>query len=421
MRKLGKGQTVVFYITEEIKNRIRACTLKSPSETIEVQDVLHWAISETFVEVRRAIPLWAVQGQRFLRQSELWNELKTNGVTMMSQPQSENFLEEEAQTLEHRYLPRYSNHIGISQLETSTAARVHEVEDRCREFENLKFNSSTLQEEQERELSPEIEQERQVQRPAPAQAREHFLSHQVLRFVSEGVVTRDTEAYMPAFSALHDTSAATGFPLAQLAGDRTLLVTADFVATVQKSGSLHVSDSYQRPVQWILTCRSSKTNAVTHIMIISPFEAQQLLPIVRCVKTVAMHLYKPRCNKSHPSFDRLDFFTIPEQVTSIVIPRSLIVQLDLFAGQLYIGSYDDYVEVCNFIGLATDTPKGNEEHAVDGFIVRDADGHPTTRVSPVNFLQVLASKVRRSGQRIAGTDVGQLLGGKILRKSDFEE
>ncbi|KAG4442172.1 hypothetical protein IFR05_002330 [Cadophora sp. M221] len=39
------------------------------------------------------------------------------------------------------------------------------LKDECEEFEVLAFGSAILQEEQERELAPEIEQERQVERP----------------------------------------------------------------------------------------------------------------------------------------------------------------------------------------------------------------------------------------------------------------
>ena len=37
MRKLGKGQAVVFCATKEIQMKIRACTSKTHDETIEVR------------------------------------------------------------------------------------------------------------------------------------------------------------------------------------------------------------------------------------------------------------------------------------------------------------------------------------------------------------------------------------------------
>lgn len=65
MRKLGKGQSVVFCVPEEIETKILTCTFKPDNASIDVLDVLSWAISETCVDVSRSMPLWAAQGKRF--------------------------------------------------------------------------------------------------------------------------------------------------------------------------------------------------------------------------------------------------------------------------------------------------------------------------------------------------------------------
>jgi hypothetical protein len=59
MRKLGKGQLVVFCVLEEIKTKILTCTFKPGNANIDMLDVLSWAISETCIDVRRSMPLWA--------------------------------------------------------------------------------------------------------------------------------------------------------------------------------------------------------------------------------------------------------------------------------------------------------------------------------------------------------------------------
>ena len=135
---------------------------------------------------------------------------------------------------------------------------------------------------------------------------------------------------------------------------------------------------------------------------------------------MALHLYRPQCNLVHRSFDRLDFFAIPAQAKSVTIPRSVLIQLDLFAGQLYLSSYEDYLEACTFHGLAADLPKGLESVAADGFILRDSKGRDGTGMSPVKFLQMLMSTIRRNGQAISKTDLGKMLEGKLLQRSDFE-
>lgn len=149
---------------------------------------------------------------------------------------------------------------------------------RRREFDSLKFNSAKLQEEQERELFPDIEQERQVQKPAPAQPAEHHIHPDLITFVSTDILINGSQAYKPAFETLRNTSAAAHLDGSQF--PHGLLVTADFASTVQVFDASYISDVCQRPVQWILTNTGDSTssnNTVKHLMIMSPYEAQGLL------------------------------------------------------------------------------------------------------------------------------------------------
>lgn len=51
MRKLGNGQSVVFCIPKEIQFKILALSEKNSKSTINVSDVICWAVSETWIEV----------------------------------------------------------------------------------------------------------------------------------------------------------------------------------------------------------------------------------------------------------------------------------------------------------------------------------------------------------------------------------
>jgi uncharacterized protein (DUF1697 family) len=99
MRKLGFGQSVVFVTPEEIARKIRERTCKATDAQIGVEDVLCWSIGETWEDLKRGMPLWAVQGERFERTKSL---LSGTATTL---EQVETFLEDEAQTLEVRYKP----------------------------------------------------------------------------------------------------------------------------------------------------------------------------------------------------------------------------------------------------------------------------------------------------------------------------
>ncbi|TKA55092.1 hypothetical protein B0A55_13427, partial [Friedmanniomyces simplex] len=425
MRKLGKGQTVVFCVPAEIEAKISLCTSKPTGSRIEISDILHWAISETWTDMRRSMPPWAAQGVRFVHQNALWEQARDDGRTTLSQQQAKEFLEDEAQSLEARYRP--SSDLAAPSLFASAEENLKRIEQRCRDFESLSFNSTTLQEEQERELSPEIEQERQIQKPASARARKHGLHPDVVRFVATGVPPANSQAWQPAFATLSNTTAARCMiDLKRMSegSNQDLLVTMDFARTVDTSstGPSSHTDSYQRPVQRILT--SIRDGAVINMVVISPFEAEELYSRIQTSKKVALHLYNPRCNSGFRSLDRLDFYTIPHQPAPIIHPR-LVAQLNLFSGQLYINNYEDFQHICAYLGLATEAAAEGWEVAADGFILRDDQGRvggagSRLTKSPVKFLQTLMG-IRRDGEGFSKTHMGALLEGRLLQAEDFEE
>jgi hypothetical protein len=206
-----------------------------------------------------------------------------------------------------------------------------------------------------------------------------------------------------------------------------LLVTTDFSRTIQIHGKSYISDVYQRPVQWILTSTGGggqRDNAVKHMVIISPYEAQELQSKVRQSKAVTLHLYAPRPNLGFRALDGLDLFTVPG-LGRRIIPSRFVILLNIFAGQLYLGSFPEYVEICAVLGLASEKAKEGCVVAADGFIIRDGTGRggrkseSTFDGSPVTFLKVLMTKIRRNCERIDKTHMGTILDGRLLCSSDF--
>jgi hypothetical protein len=421
MRKLGKGQSVVFCVPPEIQTKIFART--AVIRKIDVSDILSWAISETCTDMRRSMPLWAAQGRRFEHQKPLWDVARASGK-LMSRTKAKKFLEREAQSLEDRYRPRS----GVDEpaiQEQSQTPNLELITERCREFGSLDCDSATFQEEQERELSHEIEQERQVQRPPPVRPALHEVHRDVIDFVFTGTLASGSTAYKPAFETLRSTSAAAFLEVSQF-GDG-LLVTADFAMTIQAvRRTSYVSDFYQRAPQWILTSTMSDyadSNIAQHMMIISPHEAQELLPIIEKSRRVALHVYAALPSLCFRPLDDLDLYTVPVGLGKRSLPRHLVIQLNLFAGQLYFSSFEEYIEVCEYLGLAWKKTGADCVVASDGFIIRgrntqEASKSPFT-ASPVQFLKVLITKIRRNNEGIDKTHVGKLLDGQLLCRSDF--
>jgi hypothetical protein len=418
MRKLGKGQSVVFCIPGEIQTKIRERIGMSKTSEIGVSDVLAWAISETWTDMRRSMPLWATQGHRFEQHRELLHGSKT------SRHEARKFLEVEARNIEYRYRPGRQD-TTVKEWSSVDNENIVRILTRCREFNTVNFTSATLQEEQERELSPEIEEERQVQRPPSMQPENHNLDKDLVRLVETGLLIANSKAFVPAFEALHSTSAAEHFNLTQFPKD--LMVTADYVRTVNHLWALATksckSDSYQRPIQWILSVPRAAADVgpqpILKLVILSPYEADQLLDKIRKYAKVTLHLYAPRPNVAYNPLDRLELYTIGRGFNPVSVPRSLIVQLNLFAGQLYFGSYQEYVELCQCLGLATTAAKQGQDVGPDGFVNPPMGSWGMTK-SPVRFLREMITMVRREGESAGKTHLGKMLDGGLLEAHDFD-
>ncbi|KAI6642331.1 hypothetical protein MCOR08_000648 [Pyricularia oryzae] len=425
MRKLGKGQTVVFCIPPEIKVKILQKVHKDEDESIELAEVLHWAIIETWVDIQRSIPLWAVQGRRFGHQKYLWDQSQdgNQSAASMSPQQAVKFQEDEAQTIEDLYKP------GERQTKPCCAdASSHEgassIVKHCAQFGEVNFDSAVLQEKQERELAPEIEQERQIKRPRPAKPATHRFDPVVVDFAKTGVLPAGSASFKPAFESLELLTAAKLIPkLSEFPQD--VLVTRDFARTVVLEATAK-QDQYLRPVQWVLTSTGGddRSGTVKHLVIVSPFEAQNLLDTVRSNAKTTLHLYAPRSTLGFESLEDLRLYPTPALPAEWSVPRHLILQLNLFAGQLYISSFADYTALCDMLGL--DWEGGGKEGLVvcaDGFV--DPALNPGKSLkhsfehSPVGFLKVYLTKVRRDCESIEKTHMGKILNAVILRPEDF--
>ncbi|KAK6438571.1 hypothetical protein LTR95_005223 [Oleoguttula sp. CCFEE 5521] len=433
MRKLDDGQSIVFCVSEEIENKIIAMNGGQPTDEltkpVTIEDILTWSISETHTEVCRSMPLWAVQGERFVRQRRIAEAAQRSGKPLLTKSLANKYLEAEAQTIEERYQPAASRD-QPSYLSPGDDTELARITERCREFEGLQYSSSTLQEEQERELSPENEAERQPEKAPPAKAVEHSLHPDIQAFAELGTISSDSLAAVPAFGSLRGVVPAKDFNAGALdCGSRQLLVSADFAAVIKRTGKPIRTDLFHRSVQWFLSSCRDDANTVDQIVIISPYEANPLLPTMKYNSSAALHVYKPCVNSAFGMLDDFNLYTVPGSLRKSTVPRSLAVRLNLFAGQLYIRSYEDYQEICAFMGLCsvTLTQEMSQEGwklDPDGFIASAGSLIPTVS-SRVTTMELLAAsldrrRVRRNGEGISKTPMGLLLEGKLLRPEYFK-
>ena len=427
MRKLGKGQSVMFCGPMEVERKILRCSGKRSSDMIEVADVLQWTISETCISTKKCIPQWATQGIRYQRRHIAWSEASRNGGDGFALNIAEQLLETEAQSLQDRYgfEQRRSEERVLLQHEKDKSLRNREeqiqaIRAKCREFEVVSFNSAILQEEQERELSPENEQERQIERPLAMTPNRHSVHRDVKKFIQRGILDCRSKAFQSAFELFGQTSAGEYLELGLWPAH--VRITTDFARTVQVPEK-QLLDSFLRPVHWIV---SSESKGVINCVVLSPYEAHELLPSIRQYKAVTLHLYSPRVSMSMRTLEDLSFCSIPVVSMRGTFPP-FVMQLNLFAGQLYLRSYEEYLSVCRFLGLCTRPPHDDIRVACDGFV------SPTSRPkfdaimtrecpfasSPIEFLRVLMA-LRRQGQSYKNSHLGRILHGELLRQEHFE-
>jgi hypothetical protein len=234
-----------------------------------------------------------------------------------------------------------------------------------------------------------------------------------------------SSAFKPAFQALSKTSAAKHFDLREFPS--SIWVTEDFSKTVKTNNMLgDGSDLFQRPVHWILTSKSDWSKTISHLVIISPWEAHELLPHITVSKTVTLHLYAPRSNLGFQPLDQLTLYTVPQRPKKPIIPSGMMVELNIFAGQLYLSSFQEYIDVCNKLGLIWSPAGDSVILGPGGFIPPGvSSGHLVNQSgfmkSPVQFLKVFVTKIRRNCEAVEKTHIGKILDGVLLSEDDFEK
>ena len=407
MRKLGQGHSVMFFAPLEVDRRIRYVAGKGPSSVIGAMDILQWVIRETCDDIQQRAPHWAQQGMDHTSRYAVWTSFCRDEIS--SEELSDKWLQPEAKRLEDLYGPRDSSK---SAFLTTPAIR-----QRCAELGVPSLRASSMDEEQEREIVHEAERERQVERPPRVPPAIHSIHPDVVAFVKTGIVSPISKALRPAFETLDATSAV--FNEAHV-WSSFILATMDFEKTVKSSSKV---DDYLRPVMWVISGKRAHNEV---FVILSPYEANHLLPEIRSSGKVHLHLYTPRITKFMKSCDDLALYSIPTVRAGWIPPSPLMDQLNVFAGHLYLKDHETYIRLCRFLCVYAKDLQCQEgiEVGSDGFIApKNRPRHLQTvhafQNSPLDSLKILMG-LRRKGMRFAPTHMGKLLDGRLLSEDDFD-
>ncbi|KAI6041745.1 hypothetical protein EDC04DRAFT_2892829 [Pisolithus marmoratus] len=410
MRKLGHGHSVMFFAPLEVDRNIRETAGKNDGDVIHPSDILLWAMGETCMEIQNSAPYWAQQGRDHGLRYEAWSKFCRGKIA--SQKLAAAWCQPDAKTLEELYAP--------SNPKEQSSLSFPEIDQRCQELGVSSSTNSNMSEEQEREIVHEIERETQVERPPPATPALHQVSADVRNFVLTGIVTPSSTAFILLFDSFLD---ATTPSQEKNVWSRHIFATSDYCTVVQGRTRVGVGE-YSRPVNWIL---SSQSGGHPTLVILSPFEVNELLPEIRHSKCVYLHVYTPRTQARIRSCDDLRLYTTPSSPPDWIAPTVLMDQVNLFAGQLYLHDYNTYLRLCRFLCVYADdlADEGDLEVESDGFIApvnrpAKAQSVGSFQKSPLPFLKHVIN-LRRRGMNFEGTHMGKILHGRLLNQQDFED
>ncbi|KAI0279330.1 hypothetical protein BC826DRAFT_1158632 [Russula brevipes] len=396
MRQLGKGHSVMFFAPGDIDRRIRQLIPAGMDSEgpIQVLDILRWVMHGTCEEIRHYVPHWAQQALDHRRRFAAYKEHSSTGNLAALKKA---WLQCESQSLEEMY----SIPSGTGVLEEITC--VPSLSDRIKLLGVTNLSDMRTMEDKEHEVDHEVERENQGQRPAPAEPAQHNVCEDIREFVNTGKLPESSEHILPLLAPI-DMAQALDSTVEWSPSPRA---TADFFTTTIDSNSAELTD-YLRPVNWILSSGSGKDSAV---VVISPYEANALLPIIRKSKKVRLHVYAPRVAASMRSFSDLTFHSISDSLAEPwSAPAHMTTELDLFAGKLYFDSREDYDRTCVLLALPMAHPGAAEFCELDGFV---PPKYRTGRRSPFQKSKILVLKklmgLRRKGMDYHRTHLGQIL------------
>ncbi|PMB63714.1 hypothetical protein BM221_010456 [Beauveria bassiana] len=298
---------------------------------------------------------------------------------------------------------------------------------RCLQYGISKSSSGDIDETCEREVAPEVEDEKQVSKPPKPTAVESFHNKALDKFIEKGIIDED-EGLEWAFQSLAKTTL--GDMLKRLEFPHTLRVTKDFAKAVETENP---TDAYQHHVAYVLHIKPvlARHGDLPVVVIITQFDLENYWPAIQKSKMVDLHLYNAKVT---PEAARRVGHIYPLDIAcSYTHPTTTRIALDLFAGQLYFGSYHEYIEVSSFLGLAYFDDTKDIEVDPDGFIPsherhkipawhRHANQYwDTFDVSPVPFLKRFLGVVRSHGAGIEHTHMGRILDGERLGIKEFPD
>ena len=312
-------------------------------------------MEQTCCSIEQLQPLYISQGLDFCRQqvSSRQNlkaasdkEQRKQYLRILEQP--ENYSLEQLYSPDHKVKTVSTKTDGYPELE-SYVAELNGMKRSLRDTGDMVQALAHTEVEQEREVEIEVEAVREVKKPQHAQPLSQSpLDRAVRVFAENGRMIAGSQAYTQEFVALSTTAIGRRLRVEDSATQSRIYVTQDFGNTVVHQHT-RPQDEFCRPVHWVLW-----SVIIDTALILSDFEADAILPLIREKKHPCAHLmtYSAPISRNMLMFDTLDFYTVPALPAGWQVPPWLVRDLGIFAGRLYF----DYETQCGHVYEAMGLP-----------------------------------------------------------------
>nr|XP_047135562.1 uncharacterized protein LOC124812700 [Hydra vulgaris] len=376
MRLLGKGHSVYFCASKDVHTSI-VSQMKSCDIVPEAVDVLRWALINSCNAIRDGLLQWSSQGIRYATKEAVEYSMFKNStteyntldnVTLDSLQELGNMCSEEEviclnkfyggsrslesipkivqSSLDKRVKLFNEKNIAtiVERLTMSGAdiiSRINKFVSKYKRFANI------LDEEQERELEAELEEERQVERPGSQTPHKPKLSKQVRDLVETGIITNENAEILPIHKVFQNTNRISKLmPVYGLSPN--FMVTNEFTMVIEDIDS---GDDFLFEISWVIVVAYKNHLGPATYVLISSFEANELLPIFRSIKEnrgVRLHMFAPRLRRGQCILINQSSLALPDSKGEL-LDGDINAQFFVLGGSLFFLTKEEENAYSNFV------------------------------------------------------------------------
>lgn len=388
MRQLETSQSVSFWASYEADIGIRKVCELSPQATVQNEHVMRFVENNSRRFETANMVHWTTCALNYTKKliahkqykdkdehdslKKLYEKCVDDDFAKLSEMYGE---KEEAKLIDIAYKKFDKMAAGTAERNIRKFIRdmQENVDEKLREFaSDVKRFTHALDEEQEKELEQETEEQSQVERPPDAKPAEPKFDKRLEKLVNDGAngtlieIMKKENALLSIAASLANTQLAEFCSRNADAWSGSLMVTTDFQSVIQ---SQEACDEYLRPIRWIAQLRSAKANNV--LILLSPFEANHLLPAFRKSANSTLFMYHPRLSIMHSNLLDMEKLQVTESATLSTINIEDEVQIGVYSGQMYFKNIAEQTAYTGFLGLIPTPRTAEQQEAFNEKLIKE--------------------------------------------------